>query len=283
MMKNITDLVDDIYEVLTKNEAAEGVDVDKVIDDFGESMKNLLKNQVLTTHDDEGKLRMSSIGKQDRYLWFRHRQYSHELMTPATLMKFLYGHATEELVLTLAKLAGHEVTHQQETAEVNGVRGSMDCVIDGVLMDVKTASTFGFKKFKDGTLRNDDPFGYIDQLRGYAESLGHTEGGWLVIDKAAGHLCTHFENFKYDEPITERIEYLKCMVEDDQMPEQCHDTVPDGKSGNRKLAMECSYCMYKQHCFPDVKVFAYSTGPRFLAEIQNYPKVPEIYDYFEEK
>jgi hypothetical protein len=41
--------------------------------------------------------------------------------------------------------------------------------------------------------------------------------------------------------------------------------------------------MYKQHCFPDVKVFAYSTGPRFLAVVENYPKVPEIYDYFEEK
>ncbi len=281
-MKKIEDLVDDIYEVLNSNEAADDVDVDKVVDNFGEAMKNILKNQVLTKRDDGGQLRMSSIGKQDRYLWYRHRQYKSEQMTPATLMKFLYGHATEELVLALAQLAGHEVTHQQHKAEVAGVKGSMDCVIDGHLIDVKTASSYGFKKFKEGKLRDDDPFGYIDQLRGYAESLGHDEGGWLVIDKAAGHLCTHFESFKYDDSIVERIEYLKEMVKG-EMPEQCHQTVPDGKSGNMKLAMECSYCIYKQHCFPDVKVFSYSTGPKFLAHVANYPKVPEIYDYFDEK
>ena len=282
-MKKIEDLVDDIYEVLKTNEAAEGVDVDKIVDNFGEAMKNILKNNVLTKHDDGGKLRMSSIGKQDRYLWYRHRKYTHESMTPATLMKFLYGHATEELVLALASLSGHEVTHQQHKAEVNGVKGSMDCVIDGMLIDVKTASTFGFKKFKEGNVRNDDPFGYIDQLRGYAASLGHDEGGWLVIDKTNGNLCTHFENFKYDDPIGDRIDYLKCMVADDEKPEQCYDLVPEGKSGNMKLAMPCSYCMYKQHCFPDVKVFAYSTGPRFLAKVVNYPKVQEIYDYFDKE
>ena len=282
-MKKIEDLVEDIYAVLVNNEAAEGVDVDKVVDNFGEAMKNILKNQVLTKHDDGGQLRMSSIGKQERYLWYRHRQYKSEQMTPATLMKFLYGHATEELVLAMAALSGHEVTHQQHKAEVNGVKGSMDCLIDGMLMDVKTASPFGFKKFKEGKLRDDDPFGYIDQLRGYAESLGHNEGGWLVIDKVGGHLCTHLESFKYDDSIRDRIDYLKCMVKDEQIPEQCFDTVPEGKSGNMKLAMECSYCIYKQHCFPDVKVFAYSTGPRFLADVQNYPKVPEIYDYFDEK
>jgi len=282
-MSDIIHLVDDIYDVLKNKQAAEGVDVDKVVDDFGEAMKNLLKNQILTERKDDRTLRMSNIGKQDLYLWYLHHGYEAEKMTPQTLMKFLYGHVTEDLVLTLAKLAGHKVTHQQEEAEVEGIKGSMDCVIDDILIDVKTTSTFGFKKFKDGTLRDDDPFGYIDQLKGYAESLGHTEGGWLAIDKSNGALCTHFENFAYDEPIRDRIKYLKTMVEDDLAPARCFSPVPDGKSGNQKLCTQCSYCVYKKHCFPDVKVFAYSTGPRFLTKIVNYPKVPEIYDYFEEK
>lgn len=280
-MANIATLVEDIYAVLENKSAAEGVDVDKVVEDFGEAMKELLKNQVLTEREDKRTLRMSNIGKQDLYLWYLHNGYEAEKMTPKTLMKFLYGHVTEELVLTLAKLSGHEVTHQQEEAELEDIRGSMDCVIDGTLIDVKTASTFGFKKFKEGKLRDDDPFGYIDQLRGYAESLGHTEGGWLVIDKSTGDLCTHFENFQYDEPIRDRIKYLKVMVEDDLAPAKCFSDVPDGKSGNRKLCTQCSYCVYKKHCYPDVKAFAYSTGPRFLTHIVNYPKVPEIYDFFD--
>ncbi len=74
-------------------------------------------------------------------------------------MRFLYGHLIEEMVLALTKLSGHSVTDEQKQAEVEGIKGSMDCKIDGVLTDVKSASPYGFKKFKDGSLIDDDPFG----------------------------------------------------------------------------------------------------------------------------
>lgn len=282
-MKTIDTLVEDVYQVLETSTASEGVDVENIIEEFGESMKSLLRNNVLKVHEDKRTLRMSNIGRKDRFLWYVHKGMSKEKMTSNTLMKFLYGHATEELVLALVKLSGHKVTHQQAEAEVSGIKGSMDCMIDDILIDVKTAAPFGFKKFKEGGLRWDDPFGYIDQLRGYAASLGVKDGGWLVIDKTNGHLCTHFENFEHDEPIEERLEHLKEVVEREERPEQCYELVPDGKSGNTKLAMECSYCVYKQHCFPNMKVFAYSTGPRFLVDVINFPKVAEVYNYFDNK
>jgi hypothetical protein len=253
-MKKIDTLIEDVYNVLTTSKADDSVDVDNIIEEFGESMKNILRENVLTPREESGKLRMSNIGRKDRFLWYKYRGMAQEKMKPSTLMKFLYGHVTEELVLALVKLSGH--------------------------IDVKTAAPFGFKKFKEGGLRWDDPFGYIDQLRGYAASLKVQDGGWLVIDKTNGHLCTHFEDFKHDEPIEKRIEHLKEVVEREEKPEQCYELVADGKSGNKKLAMECSYCVFKQHCFPDMKVFAYSTGPRFLVDIVNYPKVAEVYNYF---
>jgi len=111
-MKQIHTLVDDIYDVLKTNKAAEGVDVDKVIDEFGDAMKDVLK-RVVTENEDKRTLRMSNIGKQDLYLWYLHNDYKSENMTPQTLMKFLYGHATEHLVLALAELSGHRVAHKQ--------------------------------------------------------------------------------------------------------------------------------------------------------------------------
>ena len=63
-MKQIHTLVDDIYDVLKTNKAAEGVDVDKVIDEFGDAMKDVLK-RVVTENEDKRTLRMSNIGKQD--------------------------------------------------------------------------------------------------------------------------------------------------------------------------------------------------------------------------
>jgi len=45
---------------------------------------------------------------------------------------------------------------------------------------------------------------------------------------------------------------------------------------NMKLAVGCSYCHFKFSCYPNLRIFAYSTGPKFLTEVKNEPKVREI-------
>jgi hypothetical protein len=61
--------------------------------------------------------------------------------------------------------------------------------LDGVLVDFKSASSFSFKKFKDGSILNDDPFGYIAQLSSYSEADNNLNAGFVVIDKTTGELC----------------------------------------------------------------------------------------------
>jgi len=208
-----------------------------------------------------------------------------EEMTPNTYVKFMYGHLIREMLLFLTRLSGHEVTDEQKKCEVNGIKGSMDCKIDGVVTDIKSTSTFGFKKFKDGTLAYDDPFGYVGQIKGYAYAEGETKFGWLAMDKQNGHLTY----LMYDEEDTqapvndlisydigERIDHIKKLVEQPHPPSVCYEPIDDGKSGNQKLAVGCSYCTYKTVCWPSVRAFAYSSGPRYLVEVHNEPKVPEI-------
>ena len=194
-------LVKDIYQMIDTKEISDGVDVDKIVDDFGKNMKKILKNNITEHEFDRRKLRMSNIGKKDRQLWYSYNGYKGEELMPHTRIKFLYGHLIEEMVLALTKLSGHTVTDEQKKAEVDGIKGSMDCKIDGVLTDVKSSSPYGFKKFKDGSLINDDPFGYVDQIKGYAHSEGDTKFGWLVMDKTNGHLT-----------------YLKYDMADESMP-----------------------------------------------------------------
>lgn len=185
----------------------------------------------------------------------------------------------------LTRAAGHEVTDEQKKCEVNGISGSMDCKINGIVTDVKSVSTYGFRKFKDGSLAYDDPFGYVAQIKGYAAAEGETKYGWLAMDKQNGHLTylLYDENdtqapvhdlIKFD--IKERIEHVKKLVEQPTPPDVCYEPIDDGKSGNRKLAVGCSYCSYKKECWPSVRAFAYSSGPRFLVEVHHEPKVPEI-------
>ena len=285
-MKSVYTLVDDIYKLMETKEVAEGVDLEAAIDLFGENVKDLMRKEFGEKRSDNRKLRMSNIGREDRYLWnvYNDVEKSDDIQGH-TYVKFLYGHLIEEMLLFLTKAAGHEVTDEQKKCEVNGITGSMDCKIDGIVTDVKSVSTYGFRKFKDGSLAYDDPFGYIGQIKGYAYAEGATKFGWLAMDKQNGHLtyllydsedtqAPVHDLISYD--IKERIDHVKKLVEQPTPPDVCYEPIADGKSGNRKLAVGCSYCAYKKECWPSVRAFAYSTGPRYLIEVHNEPKVQEI-------
>ena len=286
MKKNTYNLVSDIYQLMETKEVAEGVDFDACVEKFGENVKELMRNEFGGKKRDGRKLRMSNIGRDDRYLWnvYNDVEKSDDIQGH-TYVKFLYGHLIEEMLLFLTKAAGHEVTDEQKKCEVNGITGSMDCKIDGIVTDVKSVSTYGFRKFKDGSLAYDDPFGYIGQIKGYAYAEGATKFGWLAMDKQNGHLtylmydsedtqAPVYDLISYD--IKERIDHVKKLVEQPTPPGVCYEPIADGKSGNQKLAVGCSYCAYKKECWPSVRAFAYSTGPRYLVEVHNEPKVQEI-------
>tara|TARA_S200002703_G_scaffold95463_2_gene82525 strand:- start:10208 stop:11089 length:882 start_codon:yes stop_codon:yes gene_type:complete len=278
-------LVEDIYSLLSTKETSDEIDIEKNIELFGESVKELMRNQFLVDRNkDKRKLRMSLIGRPDKYIWNKYHETPSEELQPYTLLKFMYGHLIEEMLLFLTRMSGHKVTDEQKRCEVRGVQGSMDCKIDGVLTDVKSASVFGFKKFKDRKVAEDDPFGYIGQIKAYAYSENETEFGWLAMDKQNGHITylkhdlkdkkdPMYENLQGD--IAEQIEHIKRVVSKSEPKEFCYEDVPEGKLGNRKLAIGCSYCEFKHHCYPNLRVFNYARGPVFLTKVVKEPKVQE--------
>lgn len=287
-MKTLDTLVQDIYSVVSTKQIPEGVDIDTVLDQFAEGCKKALAGALKERKTGgKGYLRMSNIGKTDKYLYHHVNSEDNEVIQPHTYVKFLYGHLIEEMLLALAKLSGHTVTDEQKEVDIEGVKGHMDCKVDGVVIDIKSTSTHGFKKFNDQSLAADDPFGYIGQMKGYAHAEGQDTIGWLAMDKQNGHLCVlqydlndkdHPMAPYYDYDIVERIRHVKKLVRRlDPPSENCFDTLPDGKSGNMKLAAGCSYCPYKQKCYSGLRGFIYSTGVRWLAKVENEPKVPEIH------
>jgi len=287
MKPNVDTLVRDIYRLMESNDIAEGVDLDEECEAFGKGMADILR-KAFEPYDGRGRLRLSAIGKPDRQLFNSYHGVAGEEIRGATYIKFLYGHIVEEMLLSLVRLSGHSVSDEQKECYVGGVKGHMDGRIDGVLMDVKSCSSFGFKKFAKNTLHEDDPFGYIAQLKAYAYSEGDTTYGWLAMDKQNGTLAwlqydednktaNYADSISYD--IAERVDDIKKLVLGD-LPAVCYSPVPDGKSGNMKLPMGCSYCAYKHECYPELRTFWYSTGPRYLTEVVKAPKVMEIPDEF---
>lgn len=231
---------------------------------------------------DSNPLRFSSMGRPNRQIWYQSRpETQKEELTPKTYFKFLYGDVIELLILFLAKESGHAVERTQEEIEIDGVKGHIDAIIDGTVVDVKSASPFGYKKFQNNSVTEDDPFGYVQQLAGYSTVLTPGESAaWVALDKVGGDICVAnlSSSVIQDFDPAERIKELKAVVSSDEVPERCYSDIPDGKSGNRKLDTACSYCPFKQECWPGLRTFMYSGRPRFLTEVAKLPNVPEIID-----
>ena len=283
-VKTLDTLVEDIYNKIGVLADGEHIDLDpETIDQFGESMKEILYKWSHPEPRGDTTLRMSNIGKKPRQLWFDMKtEGTPERMPPSLFIKFLYGHLLEEIVIFLIKLSGHTVTDEQKEIKVSGIKGHMDCVIDGEVVDVKTASSYAFKKFKDGTLAEDDPFGYMAQLAGYESAEGTTHGGFLALNKESGELAM-FKPDNFDKPnIKKKITDIKKAVKLATPPDKCYDDVPDGKSGNMKLAKGCTWCRFKHDCHKDandgqgLRVFKYSTGYRYLTQVPKVPNVIEV-------
>ena len=283
-MKTIDTLVEDIYKILEK-----GVeDVDCGV--YGEEHTTVLE-QRLAPHGEEGpqRLRLSSIGKPCvRQLWYGiHAHLHREPLRPATRLKFLYGDLVETMLRELARQSGHMVEGEQDEILVNGIKGHRDCIIDGMLLDVKSASPYSFAKFKDGLQSKDDAFGYLTQLGSYllgsrddSRVTYKNEACFLVINKVSGELLLDRHTFTEEDfdALEDTIAERKiCLSRKKTIPDRAFEAIPEGKSGNEKLGVNCSYCDFKAHCWPGLRTFVYSGGrPVFLTHVEREPNVPEV-------
>lgn len=293
-MANIENLVRDIYDLMEGK--IEPVLTDDVVDRFAQDVAAIVKNRIL-----EGKraknpeLRMSSLGSPcKRKLWYKYNTPEKaEDLAPWTLIKFMYGDVIESLFLMLAEAAGHDVQGRQTTVEVEGVVGHRDCIIDGMLVDVKSANSRGFEKFKHHKLEEDDPFGYLTQLELYLEGskddpvlVEKETAAFLAIDKELGHVVLDRYRLvkkglggtqEAGKELREEVRETVKLVHGSTTPARAFVDRPDGKSGNMVLGTVCKYCEMKKTCWPSLRTFKYSNGPVFFTHVAKEPQVPEIW------
>ena len=286
-MKTIDTLVDDIMAVVDGHGGW-----DKAVNEYftgtiGETLWSRVGDD--KKEHPKGTLRMSSIGQPcERKLWYSIHQHEDSApLPPEAKLKFLYGDILEDLLLALAVAAGHTVEGHQDTMTLCGIKGHRDAVIDGVTVDVKSASPYAFTKFQKGLTAEEDAFGYLTQLPSYIKAAeddplvtDKTGGAFLVIDKVHGKLCLDYRDFEKSghlDDVEDLINSRKASCADgDTVPPRGFPTEADGKSGNRKLGVNCSYCDFKRTCYPDLRAFKYYKGPVFLTKVEREPNVPEI-------
>jgi len=275
----IETLVEDIYSTLENEHTLSEDNLSSFLKGMEKVMREQMENR--REYTDKPTLRMSSIGKPTRRLWMEFNNSKKDTPPKGSLLvKFLYGSILEELLIFLTREAGHSVTDEQKEVTLNGVKGHIDCKIDGELVDVKSTSDFAFRKFKLGTLENDDPFGYIGQISGYALAEGKNNGYFLAINKVTGEITLlEIDDFGIINA-NKRIDQIRKAVDDPVPPSLCYSPVPDGKSGNMRLNRNCVYCPFKTDCWEDLRIFKYKDSLRYLSKVIREPNVPEVTDTY---
>lgn len=290
--KNLDTIVEDIFDTL---------DSKKSFDASAEATTELAVNigfQVTKALQEHVKVRdpkvlyASEVGEPClRKLWYKvHYPEKGEFLTPQTRLKFMYGDILEEVLLFLAEVSGHKVSKKQESVVHEfedgwQIRGRIDAVIDGEIVDVKTASPYSYTKMvEEGLSDSNDAFGYSGQIGFYdmnKDQLGVTSDNprFLVMDKQNGKvgLAKPKPNYKLTPADLERI---KDEVKDPVIIPDRGFSDESTTNGNRKLGINCSYCAFKKDCWPGVRVFSYSRGPVFLTQVKRAPKNHDITSWY---
>ena len=287
MSKQIETLVDDIYGLFGSEKEFDSY----LSDRFGLMLAQTVQSRIgAKNKEGKGTLRMSNMGTPClRKLWYHvNIDIEHaEPLPPYGRVKFLYGDILEELLLYLATEAGHSVEGMQDELEIDGIKGHRDAVIDGVVVDIKSASTRSFQKFKNHLTKEEDAFGYIPQLMQYLWAsqddplvTDKNRAAFLAIDKTLGHICVDIhesDGVNYDNYVN----FTRDAINSPNIPSRAFSDEPDGMSGNMKLCTQCSYCEWKKKCWPGVRTYLYSGGPRYLTVVKKEPRVQESGTYLD--
>lgn len=286
-MKSINTLIPDIHHLVQHEKGW-----------FDEQISDALRAstaRTLCSHFNEpryrpgkAKIRMSGLGpKCPCALWYaiNHPELA-EPLPPWAEVKFAYGYILEGLAITLARAAGHTVEGEQDELILDGIIGHRDAVVDGVVVDFKSCSSIAFRKFKDRSLKQNDSFGYLDQLSAYVVASADEEivrvkdrGYFVAIDKTLGHMVLYEHIVEDPGAIRQRIAQYKVLVERPTPPVCTCGTRKSGESGNIELGITASYSPYKYCCFPNLRTFRYSGGVKYLSKVLRKPEVTEVNRY----
>jgi hypothetical protein len=294
--KELREVVPDIHSILDRG--LDHTPSDELASKYASRIGEALKGATLPRNRprEKGKLWASDIGKEcDRKSWYEFNMPEHGATLPGSAsFKFLYGNLLEETVLYFAEESGHKVENLQHPVMIEvkssagnpwTVSGRIDCVLDDVMTDVKSTSSYGYAKYsKEGLNAGNDSFGYRYQVSYYFhfnnienEKIALNTPSILWIDKQNGHLNTQpILDFIPKQDILDRIKKKVDAIEGDEPPERGYSDKPHQSSGNKQLDIACSYCDFKKVCWPDMRTFIYGHGPVFLTEVKKLPRVLEV-------
>lgn len=164
---------------------------EKVDFDLSESASidfvHMMKRQFEIRQKESKSLRISGLGKPavlQALSWLGHEQ---ESVSFQSKMRFFDGDVFEAQIVALAKSIGINITDDQLEVRFEGVKGHVDGIFEGKLVEIKTANDNFFKAVQRTPLALEDR-GYLTQAGCYCAGLGLEDYLFLLKNKNTGEL-----------------------------------------------------------------------------------------------
>jgi len=254
-------LDDDKASLITGNNNIKDSLLKELSSEFADRIKESTIRRYSKDKDESSfSIRMSNIGLPIRQLCLQ--RDNGRVSNQSFAISGFYGDMLEHFTLFLLKASGINVqeTNKKTILDVNGYKipGELDLIIDGSVWDVKSASDYSYDiKFESyKSLEDNDSFGYLAQLFGYAMAENVPVGGWIVINKAKGLIkvvpvpisIQKAYKLKYMQEFDDKIKHITTG----KAPPPCTGVIKEQfykkDTGNLILNRDCFYCNYKQHC-----------------------------------
>ena len=238
---------------------------EKLIDEFAENCKALIKKQFTSDRDRSFRVRMSGIGRPLCQLQMEKAGAEREQSPYNNKLRFLIGDMIEALTVFIIKSSGIKVDSEQKGVKrknkyfENGLTGTYDIEINNKIFDIKSASDWSFKnKFNMGfgAVAEKDVFGYLSQGYLYADTEKKDFGGWIVINKSSGEICLteppKDDKVYKDKGLKVANDNINALMQNKPF-ERCFDEVEETYrnklTGNKRLDSVCEWCSFKHPCW----------------------------------
>lgn len=270
-----------------------------VSDDFLKPAVKDIEHYLRKMYEEDPKrdftMRMSSIGRPLCQLQMDKAQaiaMQDEWNNP---LRMFFGGVIEATAICILRASGITIEAEQvkvelpvpltkgKKDEIIKIKGTLDVIIDGKVWDIKSASSYMFaNKFSSyANLKDNDDFGYVTQLFGYAEAVCMPAGGWIVVDKSSGLIkvveipdsAYEWDRNYYLQAITDNVNALVNNVKFQRQYEDIDETFKKRYTGNKYLKSPCEFCKYRYTCWPGLEYLPVQESTAFDKPYRHYTKL----------
>ena len=285
MLTNPVELM--VHKYLGSLRGDDAVMSPQTIEQIVSDVKESLHKQFVDKRESKFRLRMSNLGRPYCQLWFdKNKPETASTPSSSFVINMMIGDVLEAVFKGLLTASGIKYDNGTKvTMKLNNgvlIDGTPDLIMNGRVDDVKSASPWSYEnKFKDfDSLNENDSFGYVAQLAGYARAANVEVGGWWVINKGNG-------SFKYVDAsnrinVDNQVHKFTALTEElkenrfRRVYSDEEETYRKKPSGNRKLKRECSWCSYKHTCWPNLQERPSLVSRAAVLPMENYTEIRSV-------